>query len=242
MAMPRRAMVLAAGFGLRLRPITLTKPKPLVAVGGRTMLDRALDSLAASGVSDAVVNAHYLREQVVARCAERRAAGKVPNTVVSEEEVLLDTGGGIKNALPLLGSSPFLAVNADIVWQDGTMPALDRLGATFDPNRMDAVLLLVARDRAIGFEGPGDFFLEEGGRLKRRADAATAPYVYAGVQVLAPHVFDGTPEGPFSLNRIYDRAIAAGRLFGLAHDGAWYHVGTPEALDEADRLLGAGVR
>jgi MurNAc alpha-1-phosphate uridylyltransferase len=242
MTMPRRAMVLAAGFGLRLRPITLTKPKPLVAVGGRMMLDRALDSLAASGVVEAVVNAHYLREQVVARLAERRAADRAPHTVASEEEELLDTGGGIKKALPLLGSAPFLAVNADIVWQDGASPALERLGTAFDPRRMDALLLLVARDRAVGFEGPGDFFLAGDGRLVRRGDAATAPYVYAGLQVLAPHVFDGAPDGPFSLNRIYDRAIAAGRLFGLAHDGAWYHVGTPEALDEADRLLGAGVR
>jgi MurNAc alpha-1-phosphate uridylyltransferase len=242
MTAPRRAMVLAAGFGLRLRPITLTKPKPLVPVGGRTMLDRALDSLAASGVSEAVVNAHYLREQVVQRLAERRASGSLPHTVVSEEEELLDTGGGIKKALPLLGVTPFLAVNADIVWQDGAQSALARLGAAFDPDRMDALLLLVARDRAIGFEGPGDFFLERDGKLKRRGDAATAPYVYAGLQVLAPHVFDGAPDGPFSLNRIYDRVIASGRLFGLLHDGAWYHVGTPEALDEADRLLGAGVR
>jgi MurNAc alpha-1-phosphate uridylyltransferase len=242
MTMPRRAMVLAAGYGLRLRPITLSKPKPLVAVGGRTMLDRALDSLAAAGVAEAVVNAHYLREHVVAALAERSAAGRPPRTVVSEEEELLDTGGGIKKALPLLGGAPFLAVNADIVWQDGASPALERLGNGYDESRMDALLLLVARERAIGFEGPGDFFLDGVGRLARRGDAATAPYVYAGLQVLSADAFDDTPEGPFSLNRVYDRAVAAGRLFGLVHDGAWYHVGTPEALDEADRLLGAGVR
>ncbi|MGE5539180.1 MAG: nucleotidyltransferase family protein [Gemmatimonas sp.] len=239
---PRRAMVLAAGYGLRLRPITLSRPKPLVAVGGRTMLDRALDALATVGVAEAVVNGHYLREQIAASLAERSRAGLPPHTMLSDEEVLLDTGGGIKKALPLLGSAPFLAINADIVWQDGARPALQRLADAFDPSRMDALLLMVTRDTAVGFEGPGDFFMGDDGRLKRRGDAASAPYVYAGLQMLAPHIFDGAPEGPFSLNRLYDRAAAAGRLFGLVHDGAWYHVGTPDALDEADRLLSAGAK
>jgi MurNAc alpha-1-phosphate uridylyltransferase len=235
-------MVLAAGYGLRLRPITLSTPKPLVAVGGRTMLDRALDALAAVGVEEAVVNAHYLREQVAARLTERRRGGAPPHTVISEETELLDTGGGIKKALPLLGAAPFLAINADIVWQDGAVPALGRLAEAFDPQRMDALLLLVTRERAIGFDGPGDFFIDGEGLLARRGGATTAPYVYAGLQMVGPTVFDDTPDGAFSLNRVYDRSVASGRLFGLVHDGAWYHVGTPDALDEADRLLAVGAR
>jgi MurNAc alpha-1-phosphate uridylyltransferase len=232
-----RAMVLAAGYGLRLRPLTATTPKPLVPVAGRTMLDRALDALAASGVDQAIVNVHHLGAQIEARLAERARMGLLPVTEVSSETQLLDTGGGIANALPRLGSAPFLAVNADIVWEDGRVPALRRLAAAYDETKMDALLLLVASEGAIGFDGPGDFFLDEDGRLVRRGERTSAPYVYAGLQMLTPTLFHGAPEGPFSLNRLYDRAAARGRLFGLVHDGAWYHVGTPEALKEADRIL-----
>jgi MurNAc alpha-1-phosphate uridylyltransferase len=230
-------MVLAAGYGLRLRPITETVPKPLVTVAGRTMLDRALDALAEAGVAEAVVNVHYLGHKIEEHLRLRSAAGRGPATDVSPERRLLDTGGGIKNALARLGSQPFLAVNADIVWEDGAVPALRRLAAGFDPLRMDALLLMVPRGRAVGFDGPGDFFMEAGGRLVRRGERATAPYVYAGLQMLAPALFANAPEGPFSLNRLYDRAAGSGRLFGIEHDGAWYHVGTPDALKETDRLL-----
>lgn len=232
-----RAMVLAAGYGLRLRPLTETTPKPLVAVAGRTMLDRALDSLAASGVIHAVVNVHHLGAQIEARLTERARMGLEPTTDVSPEAQLLDTGGGIKNALPRLGTAPFLAVNADIVWEDGPSPALKRLAAAYDETTMDALLLLVTRKCAVGFDGPGDFFRGDDGRLVRRGEKPSAPYVYAGLQMLTPKLFDGAPDGAFSLNRLYDRAVARGRLFGLVHDGAWYHVGTPEALKDADRLL-----
>jgi MurNAc alpha-1-phosphate uridylyltransferase len=235
--MPQRAMVLAAGFGLRLRPITETTPKPLVAVAGRTMLDRALDALAVAGVAHAVVNVHHLGTQIEARLAERAQQGLTPATEISVEDTLLDTGGGINNALPRLGTAPFLAVNADIVWDDGPVPALKRLAAAFDPATMDALLLLVTRERAIGFDGPGDFFLNEDRRLVRRGERPSAPYVYAGLQMVAPALFDGAPKGAFSLNRLYDTAVARGRLFGLVHDGGWYHVGTPEALKDADRIL-----
>jgi len=238
--MPPRAMVLAAGYGLRLRPLTETTPKPLVPVAGRTMLDRALDSLAASGVAHAVVNVHHLAAQIERRLAERAGSGRKPTTEVSAEARLLDTGGGIRNALPRLGTAPFLAVNADIVWEDGPVLALKRLADAYDETRMDALLLLIARERAVGFEGPGDFFRNDDGRLVRRGDESKAPYVYAGLQMLTPALFDGAPEGAFSLNRLYDQALARGRLFGLVHDGAWYHVGTPEALRDADRIL-AGV-
>jgi len=232
-----RAMVLAAGYGLRLRPLTETTPKPLVPVAGRTMLDRALDSLAASGVSHAVVNVHHLGAQIERRLAERARMGLMPGTEVSQEAQLLDTGGGIRNALPRLGAAPFLAVNADIVWEDGPVPALKRLAAAYDEKTMDALLLLVTRERAVGFDGPGDFFRNDDGRLVRRGGKPSAPYVYAGLQMLTPKLFDGAPEGSFSLNRLYDRAAASGRLFGIIHDGAWYHVGTPEALKDADRIL-----
>lgn len=235
----RCAMVLAAGYGLRLRPITDTTPKPLVPVAGRTMLDRALDALAVAGVMEAVVNVHYLAAKIEAHLAARAKAGRAPRTDVSPERTLLDTGGGIRNALPRLGSAPFLAVNADIVWEDGPVPALKRLTESFDPSLMDALLLMVARERAVGFDGPGDFYMEKDGRLVRRGERPTAPYVYAGLQMLSPLLFDGASEGPFSLNRLYDRAAGGGRLFGIVHDGAWYHVGTPEALREADRLLAA---
>lgn len=232
-----RAMVLAAGYGLRLRPITEKTPKPLVLVAGRTMLDRALDSLAAAGVGHAVVNIHHLGAQIEARLAERTRLGLAPTTEISAEPELLDTGGGIKNALPRLGGAPFLAVNADIVWEDGPVPALKRLAAAYDATAMDALLLLVRRDQAVGFDGPGDFFQNDDGRLVRRGERPQAPYVYAGLQMLTPSLFEGAPAGAFSLNRLYDRALAKGRLFGLVHDGAWYHVGTPEALREADRIL-----
>ena len=241
MTMPQRAMVLAAGFGLRLRPITETTPKPLVTVAGRTMLDRALDALSVAGVAHAVVNVHHLGTQIEARLAERARDGLKPTTEISVEDTLLDTGGGIKNALPRLGTAPFLAVNADIVWDDGPVPALKRLAAAFDPSAMDALLLLVTRERAVGFDGPGDFFRNDDGRLVRRGERPSAPYVYAGLQMMTPELFDGAPEGAFSLNRLYDKALARGRLFGLVHDGGWYHVGTPEALKDADRILAAGA-
>lgn len=233
------AMVLAAGYGLRLRPITATTPKPLVKVAGRTMLDRALDALSVAGVAEAVVNVHHLSAQIESHLAARAQHGRRPATTISYEPELLDTGGGIVNALPRLGPAPFLAVNADIVWEDGSVPALRRLAEAFDPARMDALLLTVARNRAVGFDGPGDFFMEESGNLVRRGERATAPYVYAGLQMLIPALFAGAPAGPFSLNRLYDRAAKRGRLFGIVHDGAWYHVGTPEALRDADRLLAA---
>jgi MurNAc alpha-1-phosphate uridylyltransferase len=232
-------MVLAAGYGLRLRPITEKTPKPLVAVAGRTMLDRALDSLVASGVYSAVVNVHYLGEQIVARLTERAKQGLAPATEVSTESTLLDTGGGINYALSRLGAAPFLACNADIVWEDGPVPALKRLATAYDPATMDALLLLVRRESAVGFDGPGDFYLEADGHLIRRGDRPSAPYVYAGLQMLTPKLFGGAPDGAFSLNRLYDKALAKGRLFGLVHDSGWYHVGTPEALDEADRILAA---
>lgn len=224
------AMVLAAGLGLRMRPLTETTPKPLIRVAGETMLDRALDRLVAAEVDTAVVNTHWLPEQIEAHVAGRTA----PRIVISREDELLETGGGIANALPHLGDAAFYAVNADIVWLDGATPALDRLAAAWDDDAMDGLLLVQATVRATGYAGEGDFVMDPMGRLSRRPERVVAPFVFTGIQMLHPRLFDGAPGGAFSLNRLYDRAIEAGRLYGIAHDGEWYHVGTPDAVAEAD--------
>jgi MurNAc alpha-1-phosphate uridylyltransferase len=230
-----RAMVLAAGLGLRLRPITLTTPKPLVRVGGLTMLDRVLDRMAEHGVAFAVVNTHHLGEQIARHVAARRA----PRIEISHEDVLLDTGGGVRKALPLLGAAPFFVANSDLLWTDGAEPALARLAAAWDDARMDTLLLLHPTDRAYGYDGQGDFFMGADGRLARRTDAAPAPYLFAGVQLVHPRLFQGAPEGRFSLNILFDRAAAAGRLFGIVHLGGWYHVGTPDSLAGVEAALAA---
>lgn len=236
MTVPASAMVLAAGLGLRLRPITDKLPKPLVPVAGKTMLDRALDALDAAGVSACVVNTHYLGEMIAAHVASRTR----PRVQISPEEALLDTGGGVAHALPLLGPGPFFVVNADILWDEAAgTPALSRLAEAYDPARMDALLLVVPRERAVGYDGVGDFFLGDDGRLVRRGSAPESPFVFTGLQVLHPRLLRDGPDGPFSLNLLYDRAIAGGRLYGLAHAGRWFHVGTPAGLTLAEAALAA---
>ncbi|MBI5165998.1 MAG: nucleotidyltransferase family protein [Magnetospirillum sp.] len=234
MSPPTHAMVLAAGLGLRMRPITLTTPKPLVAVAGRTMLDRALDHLAEAGVARIVVNTHWLSERIHAHLGER------PGLSLVHEEVLLETGGGVAHALPLLGEQPFYVVNSDIVWTDGAQPALARLAEAWDSERMDAMLLLQPTATAVGYEGAGDFFLDPAGVPRRRHDREVAPLLFSGVQILSPRLFAAAPTGKFSLNVLYDRALEEGRLFGLVHDGCWYHVGTPEALPDVEAMLRDG--
>jgi MurNAc alpha-1-phosphate uridylyltransferase len=229
---PRAAMVLAAGLGLRMRPITDRMPKPLVPVLGRTMLDRALDHMAEAGVERIVVNTHYKGEMIHAHLAGR------PEISFSDEEVLLETGGGVARALPLLGPDPFYVANSDIVWMNGERPALRRLAEAWDGGAMDALLLLQPTATAFGYEGKGDFFLEDGGRPRRRRDDEVSPLLFSGVQILHPRLFDGAPEGKFSLNILYDRALGAGRLFAIVHDGAWFHVGTPQALAELETRFG----
>lgn len=227
---PTTAMVLAAGLGTRMRPLTDDRPKPLIEVAGRTMLDRALDRLRESGIERAVVNCHYLGDQI----AEHVAGVAEPDIVLSrEDDLLLDTGGGVRNALSHLGPNPFYVVNADIIWLNGRASALDRLAAVWDDATMDALLLVHSSARAVGYTGMGDFFAEADGRLTRREEVGMAPFVYTGVQIVHPRLFEDAPDGAFSLNVLYDRAIEAERLYGLSHDGEWYHVGTPEALDEA---------
>lgn len=227
------AMVLAAGRGERLRPLTDHLPKPLVPVGGIAMLDRALDALARAGVSQAVVNVHHLALQIEARLATREK----PAIRMSREDELLETGGGIAKAISRFGAEPFFVANADIVWLDGKTPALARLAEAWDGGRMDALLLVQPVARAVGYDGAGDFTLTGDGRLERRGSAPSAPFVFTGVQILHPRLFKNAPSGAFSLNLLYDRAHAAGRLFGLAHDGGWLHVGTMDGLAAAERAL-----
>jgi len=222
---PKTAMVLAAGLGTRLRPITDTIPKPLVELGGRTLLDHAIDRLALVGVEQVVVNVHYKAEQIEAALARRTQ----PRIELSREQELLETGGGVARALPLLGEA-FFVVNSDVFWLDGRDHALARLAAAFDPEANDAVLLLHRTAAAVGYEGSGDYFLDPLGIPRRRGEREVAPYLFAGIQMLHRRAFGGIAEPRFSLNRIYDRAEAAGRLRAILHDGEWYHVGTQDGL------------
>ena len=230
-AHPHHAMVLAAGLGLRMRPITDHTPKPLVEVAGRTMLDRALDHLAVAGTSHLVVNTHWLADKVASHLSGR------PGITLSHESELLETGGGVAKALPHLGTDPFYVVNSDIIWTDGAVPALKRLALAWDDSRMDALLLLAPTATAMGYDGPGDFFLDGHGLPRRRRDREVAPLLFAGVQILSPRLFQDAPSGKFSLNVLYDRALEAGRLSAIVHDGRWYHVGTPDALPEVEAAL-----
>jgi MurNAc alpha-1-phosphate uridylyltransferase len=232
MIAPVTGMVLAAGLGTRLRPITDQLPKPLVTLGGRTLLDHAIDRLAASGVERIVVNLHYKPEMIAAHLAERRS----PAITLVRESELLETGGGVFNALDALGDV-FYVVNADVFWLDGKTPALLRLAGAFDAERLDALLLLQRTATALGYEGRGDFMLDPLGRVRRRHEREVAPHLFAGVQILHKRLFDGCAPGKFSLNRLYDRAIAAGRLVAIVHDGEWYHIGTPAGLALAEARL-----
>ena len=235
-AMPRRAMVLAAGRGERMRPLTDQRPKPLIEVRGRAMLDRLLDRLAAAGVAEVVVNLHHLGEMIAAHLESRDR----PKILLSREpDQLLDTGGGVTKALPLLGKAPFFAANGDVVWLDGRTPAFERLASAWNDKTMDALLLLHPTVHAYGYghSGTGDFFMDPDGLLRRRGEREVAPFIFAGIQVLHPRLFKEVPEGPFSLNLLYDRAAEAGRLWGIRHDGEWFHVGTPEALKDVEDAL-----
>lgn len=253
-----KAMVLAAGLGTRMRHLTVDRPKPMVSVLGRTLIDRTLDRLGEVGVGEAVVNLHYRPEMLRAHLAGRDA----PGIVFSDETgLLLETGGGVAKALPMLGDEAFMVVNSDTVWigTDAFVP----LTEAWDAETMDALLLLVPMERAVGYSRAGDFSLDEppsvglepgpattrplpekapargrSGKLVRRGDSPTAPYVFTGAQILSPVLFRDVPEGPFSLNLVWDRAIAAGRAFGIVHPGAWCDVGTPEGLAEAEEALG----
>jgi len=235
MNLPDSAMVLAAGLGKRMRPITDRIPKPLVEIGGRSLLDRALDRLEDAGIARAVVNAHHLAEQIVEHLKSRTR----PRIEISIEEELLETGGGVAKALPRLGES-FVVVNSDIMWLDGKVPALHRLARIWDAERMDALLLMQRTASAVGYEGLGDYVLDPLGTPRRRREREIAPFLFAGVQILHRRLFEDAPQGAFSLNLLFDKAEKTKRLHAVVHDGEWYHVGTPEALGVTERLLALG--
>jgi len=233
-AVPRRAMILAAGFGTRMRPLTDTMPKPLVPVGGKPLINHVLDRLAASGVETAVVNVHHFAEQIEQHLKPRRA----PKIVISDErDGVLGTGGGVVKALPLLGDAPFFHLNSDTLWIDGVKSNLDRLGEAFDPAPMDALLLLAPTATSVGYAGRGDFRMAADGKLQRRPEREVVPFVYAGVAILSPALFKDAPGGAFSLTALFDRAIEQERLYGLRLEGVWMHVGTPDAVAAAEKAI-----
>jgi MurNAc alpha-1-phosphate uridylyltransferase len=236
--MPKCAFVLAAGLGTRMRPYNGSIPKPLVTIGGKSLIDYSLDRLAEAGVERAVVNVHYL----AAALEQHLASRKKPRIVISDERgALLGTGGGIANALPKLGDAPFFLVNSDTLWLDGVKPNLVRLADAFAPDDMDTLLLLAPTVGSIGYDGTGDFAMLPDGRLRRRAEREVMPFVYAGAAILSPALFADVPAGAFPLTLVFDRAEARGRLFGLRLDGLWMHVGTPEAVTAAEAALAAAV-
>jgi N-acetyl-alpha-D-muramate 1-phosphate uridylyltransferase len=235
---PKAAMVLSAGLGTRMRPLTNKLPKPLVAVGGKPLIDHVLDRLAQAGVERAVVNVHHFAEQLERHLAAR----KKPKIVISDERgLLLGTGGAVVKALPELGDAPFFHMNSDTIWIDGVKPNLTRLADTFDPAAMDALLLLAPTTGSIGYAGRGDFAFAADGRLTRRGERQVAPFVYAGAAILAPALFKDAPQGEFPLTDLFDRAAEQGRLHGLRLEGLWMHVGTPDAITLAENAIRAST-
>lgn len=231
---PTKAMVLAAGFGLRMRPLTDRMPKPLVRVANRPLLDHVLDKLGDTGVNQAVVNVHYLRDQII----EHVAARTRPRVIISDErDQVLGTGGGVVKALPLLGNAPFFHVNADTLWIDGVRPNLARLAEAFNPSHMDILLLMAPTTSSIGYNGRGDYAMLPDGALRKRREHQVVPFVYAGAAIMSPSLFADAPTGEFSLTKIFDAANEQERLFGLRLDGVWMHVGTPNAVQAAEEAF-----
>ena len=236
-SVPEVAMVMAAGLGKRMRPLTATRPKPLVEVAGKALLDHCLDRLRAAGVKKAVVNVHYLADALEAHLKNRVYGIEI--SVSDERSQLLETGGGLVRALPLIDSDPFLAVNSDNLWIDGPVDALRLLAAGWDETRMDALLLLVPLARAHCHKGQGDFHMSAAGRLRRRKAGGVAPFVYTGIQMISKRLFRGQlPEGPFSTNILWDRAIEGGRCYGAVHQGLWFDIGSPPNIGKAEEILG----
>ncbi|SFI96297.1 Nucleotidyl transferase [Sphingomonas sp. NFR04] len=233
---PKTAMVMAAGLGKRMRPLTVTRPKPLIDVAGKPLIDHVFDRLAAAGVERAVVNVHYLADQLEAHLRARVKGMEL--RISDERKQLLETGGGLVQARDLLGDAPFLCVNSDNLWVDGPSDAIRLLAAQWDDARMDALLLLVPLARATCHRGQGDFRLDAFGRItERRKPGRLAPFVFTGIQILSPRVIRDWPEGPFSTNLFWDRAIKAGRLWGAVHQGLWFDVGSPKAIRETELAL-----
>lgn len=231
---PKTALVLAAGLGTRMRPLTDVVPKPMVRLAGKPLIDHVLDRIGTAGVNTAIVNVHYRAEVLTSHLTDRRS----PKIIISDErDALLDTGGGVVRALGKLGPEPFLIHNSDSVWIEGVGTTLPRMFETWNPERMDSLMLLASAATSLGYDGRGDFNMTADGRLSRRETGRESPFVFAGVSIAHPRMFEGAPQGAFSLNRLWDRAIDEGRLYGIRLDGRWMHVGTPQSLAEAEALI-----
>ena len=230
------AMVMAAGLGKRMRPLTATRPKPLVRVAGRPLIDHAFERIADAGICHVVVNVHYLADALEAHLK----GGNWPFAIETSDERggLLETGGGLVKAQPLLRGETVLCANSDNIWTDGPANAIRQLADRWDDAAMDALLLVVPQARATGHGGRGDFHMDQVGRLSRRQSGKVAPFVYTGVQLLSKRLLRDAPEGAFSTNILWDRAIAEGRLYGLSHGGQWFDVGTPAAIPVVEAALG----
>ena len=238
-AVPEVAMVLAAGLGKRMRPLTATRPKPLVEVAGKTLIDHCFDRLRAAGVRKAVVNVHYLADALEAHLNNRVEGIEI--AVSDERDQLLETGGGMVKALPLIDADPFLVVNSDNLWIDGPVDSLRLLSSNWDEARMDALLLLVPLARAHCHKGQGDFHMNPAGVLRRRKTGGVAPFVYTGIQIVSKRLLEGEhPDGPFSTNIFWNQAIEQGRLFGVVHPGLWFDVGAPENIRKTEEILAGG--
>ena len=229
------AMVMAAGIGKRMRPLTATRPKPLVRVAGKPLIDHSLDRIEAAGIAHVVVNVHYLADALEAHLAKQKRSFTL--AVSDERGELLETGGGMVKALPLLKGDPILIVNSDNIWTDGPQDSIRNLARHWDGDRMDALLLVIRQASATGHGGKGDFHMDPSGKLSRRNPGRVAPFVYTGIQLISPRLLVGAPEGPFSTNLLWDRAIAAGRLYGLSHMGQWFDVGTPASIAPTEAAL-----
>lgn len=231
-------MVFAAGLGTRMRPVTDSIPKPLVAVGGKALIDHMLDRFADAGLEQAIVNVHYRADQIEAHLAARER----PRIVISDERAaLLDQGGGIKKALPIIGDAPFFLCNTDAFWLEGPHSNLTALVVRWDPTIMDVLLLVAATTSSVGVDWPGDFTMTTDGRLRRRDERSVAPFVYAGIGIMKSSLFAGAPNGPFRLAPYFFAAAEKGRLFGQRLDGQWLHVGTPEAIEQAEETIERSV-
>jgi MurNAc alpha-1-phosphate uridylyltransferase len=235
---PRTAMIMAAGLGKRMRPLTATRPKPLIEVSGKALLDHVLDRLRAAGVRKVVVNVHYLADALEAHLASREHGLEV--VISDERDLLLETGGGLKKAEGLIDVDPFLALNSDNLWIDGPADTLRLLASHWDSEKMDALLLLVPQARARNHKGMGDFHMDAEGRVRRRERSHVAPFVFTGIQIASKRLLREAPEGPFSTNILWDRAIEEGRCFGAVHQGLWFDVGTPQSIPMTEAAIGNG--
>jgi MurNAc alpha-1-phosphate uridylyltransferase len=230
---PQRAMILAAGLGTRMRPLTDDRPKPMINVNGQPLIEHTLDRFTDFGIELAVINLHYRGKMIESHLKERTG----PPLHFTHEETLLDTGGGIVQALPHLGNDTFIVANGDALWLNGPQSALGRMAAVWDDSAMDGLLLLHSTVEAFGYDGLGDFTVDPSGLLARRPEVEVSPYLFAGLQFLHPRLFASAPAGAFSINKLWNKAIKAGRLYGMVHDGEWFHIGTPEGLHDAENFL-----